>query len=79
MKMTKQIVSRFEVIRDQGYGRVYARIYNTQTEAEASMAKWKREGIEHLSPLMQNGGELYINETDYEIREDGAEFPVSIF
>ena len=52
----------FLVTRDQGYGRCFCRVYDTREEAEAGMAQWKREGIGHMHPSLQLGGDWYIQE-----------------
>lgn len=62
----------YKVTRDQGYGRVYCRHYNTHKEAEAAMKLWQREGIEKSHPSIINGGEWSIKSAKYEVRENGA-------
>jgi hypothetical protein len=57
----------FEVIRDQGYGRVYSRLARTRADAERCMANWMREGIEHAHPSLRLGGDFRIQ------RRNGAE------
>lgn len=53
---------QFEVVRDQGFGRRHSRIYDTREEAEAGMARWKRQGIESKHPDLVNAGEFFIQE-----------------
>lgn len=70
------IVIRFLVIRDQGYGNVWARTYKTMMEAEIGMKAWQRERIEDLHQNLINGGDWSIKQIKCEIRSNGAEFEI---
>ena len=51
----------FQVVRDQGHGRVYNRVgYETEAEALAAMRVWQREGLAGAHPSLIGGGEWRI-------------------
>lgn len=61
---------RFVVIRDQGYGRVLRRVFNTEAEATVGLIEWQ----DRKPNGTIEGGDWSIRAAQYEVRADGSEF-----
>jgi len=59
------MAKEFEVVRDQGYGRVFCRIgFKTREAAEAEMKTWQRQGLtaREIEIGLIGGGDWFVRE-----------------